>query len=106
MKNRNSSPAQNVEELLQDLRALISEAEGLAASSIQEHSAEALEAMQARFEAAQEKMADIYAGTRRKITAGARYTDETIRAHPYQSLALGAGIGLLVGILLGRSSNK
>lgn len=106
MKTRNSNPAQNVEELLQDLRALVSEAEGLAASTIHEHSTEALEAMQARFETAREKMADIYTGTRRKIVAGARYTDETIREHPYQSLAITAGIGVLVGILLGRSSNK
>ncbi len=106
MKNRNSNPAQTPEELLQDLRALISEAEGLAANSIHEHSAEAIEALRARFECAQEKMAELYDGARKKVVAGARYTDEAIREHPYQSLAIAAGVGLLVGVLLGRNSNK
>ena len=36
--------------------------------------------------------------------AGAKYTDETIRENPYQSMAVAAGLGLLVGVLIGRRS--
>ena len=57
-----------------------------------------------RFLAAQERFADVYTGARKKVIAGAKYTDETIRANPYQSLAIAAGVGLLVGVLLGRRS--
>jgi ElaB/YqjD/DUF883 family membrane-anchored ribosome-binding protein len=60
--------------------------------------------LRSRFAAAQERCADAYAGARKKVIAGAKYTDETIRANPYQSLAIAAGLGLLIGVLLGRRS--
>jgi ElaB/YqjD/DUF883 family membrane-anchored ribosome-binding protein len=104
MKNRQTTPAQTPEELLQDLRNLISEAEAMVGDSVKEHSAEAVDALRERFEAAQERLTDLYAGARRKVVAGARYTDEKIRENPYQSLAIAAGVGVLVGVLLGRSS--
>jgi ElaB/YqjD/DUF883 family membrane-anchored ribosome-binding protein len=31
-----------------------------------------------------------------------RATDDTIRLHPYQSIGIAAGIGMLIGLLLGR----
>lgn len=106
MKTRQTTPAQTPEELLQDLRNLVSEAEAMLGDSVKEHSAEALEALRTRFEAAQERLGDLYAGARRKVVAGAHYTDEKIRENPYQSIAIAAGIGVLIGVLLGRSSSK
>lgn len=104
--NRTVTPAQTPEELLQDLRALVSEAEAMLGDSLKEHSSEAVEALRARYEATQERLAEFYAGAKKKVVAGARYTDEAIRTHPYQSIAIAAGVGLLVGVLLGRNSNK
>lgn len=104
MKTRNITPAQTPEELLQDLRALVSEAEAMLGDSVKEHSAEAIEALRNRFEAAQERIANMYAGARKKVVAGAHYADQTIRENPYQSLAVAAGVGLIIGILLGRNS--
>lgn len=104
--NRSVTPAQTPAELLQDLRALVSEAEAMLGDSLKEHSAEAVDALRARYEATQERLAEFYAGAKKKVVAGARYTDETIREHPYQSIAIAAGVGLLVGVLLGRNSNK
>ena len=34
----------------------------------------------------------------------AQCTDQAIRANPYQSLAIAAGVGILVGVLIGRRS--
>lgn len=102
MKNRTATPTP--EELLHDLRNLVSEAEALLSDSVKEHSAEAIDALRERFESAQESLAQAYAGARKKVVAGARYADETIRENPYQSLAIAAGVGVLVGVLLGRSS--
>ena len=74
------------------------------AGSATEHSADAFDSLRSRFSAAQERFTDAYAGARKKVIAGAKYTDETIRANPYQSLAIAAGIGLIIGVLAGRSS--
>ena len=72
--------------------------------SVSEHTEDAISALRTRFDAAQERFADLYEGAKKKVVAGAKCTDAAIRANPYQSLAIAAGVGLLVGVLLGRRS--
>ena len=103
MKN-NQDTARTHKELLTELQALVAEAETMMGDSLAEQSAEAIESLRSRFAAAHERFTDAYAGARKKVIAGAKYTDETIRANPYQALAIAAGVGLLVGIFLGRRS--
>jgi len=103
MKNRTESAAQKPQELLEELRSLVTEAEKLM-SDTAEQSEDAISALRSRFESAQERVSDLYAGARKKVVAGAKYTDEAIRENPYQSLAIALGAGLLVGVLLGRRS--
>ncbi|HTJ79622.1 MAG TPA: hypothetical protein VL357_11555 [Rariglobus sp.] len=91
-------------ELLGDLQALVVEAEAMMADSVSEHSSEAIENLRARFNAAQERLSGLYEGAKKRVMAGAKCTDETIRANPYQSIAIAAGAGLLVGVLVGRRS--
>ncbi len=91
-------------ELLHDLQKLVGEAEAMITDSVTEHSADAVESLQARFHAAQERFADVYAGARKKVIAGAKCTDTAIRENPYQALAIAGGVGLLLGVLLGRRS--
>ena len=104
MKNTNDTTAQTPKELLNDLRTLVAEAEKMMGDALSEHTADAVGALRTRFDAAQERFADAYAGARRKVIAGAKYTDEAVRANPYQSLAIALGAGLLIGVLIGRSS--
>ena len=104
MKNRTHPPAETPEELLSDLRTLVVEAEKMLEDTVSEHSQEALDAVRARFEAAQERLGRLYEGTKKKVAGGARCTDEAIREHPYQSLAIALGVGMLVGVLVGRRS--
>ncbi|HSY54639.1 MAG TPA: hypothetical protein VK785_09340 [Opitutaceae bacterium] len=103
MKN-NTDTVHTPKELLSELQTLVTEAETMIAGSATEHSADAFDSLRSRFSAAQERFTDAYAGARKKVIAGAKYTDETIRANPYQSLAIAAGVGLLVGVLVGRRS--
>jgi ElaB/YqjD/DUF883 family membrane-anchored ribosome-binding protein len=103
MKN-NKDTTHTPKELLVELQALVTEAETMMAGSLSEPSNEAFGHLRERFGAAQERFADLYAGARKKVVAGAKYTDETIRANPYQSIAIAAGVGLLVGVLVGRRS--
>jgi ElaB/YqjD/DUF883 family membrane-anchored ribosome-binding protein len=103
MKHNNDT-AQTPKELLDELQTLVTEAEAMIAGAATEHSADAFDSLRSRFGAAQERFTDAYAGARKKVVAGAKYTDEAIRANPYQSLAIAAGVGLIIGVLAGRSS--
>lgn len=100
----NQTATHTPKELLTELKALVAEAESMAMDSLSEHSNEALSNLRARFEATQERFSALYDGAKTKVVAGAKCADETIRANPYQSLAIAAGVGLLVGVLLGRRS--
>ncbi len=101
MKN-NKSTAQTPKELLNDLQSLVSEAEKMMSESLSEHTADAVSAMRTRYDAAQERVSEMYDGARKRVVAGAKCTDEAIRENPYQSLAIAGGVGLLVGLLLAR----
>jgi ElaB/YqjD/DUF883 family membrane-anchored ribosome-binding protein len=101
---KNTKEATTPNELLHDLQTLVAEAEAMIADSVTEQSAEAVDSLQARFHAAQERFADAYAGARKRVIAGAKCTDAAIRENPYQALAIAAGVGLLAGVLLGRRS--
>jgi ElaB/YqjD/DUF883 family membrane-anchored ribosome-binding protein len=89
-------------DLLSDLQALVVEAERMLTGSLSEHSAETFRKLRARFDVARDQFADTYAGARVKAIAGAKYTDECIRANPYRSIAVAGGIGVLVGMLVHR----
>lgn len=104
MKNKTDSTAQTPQDLLAELRSLVSDAEKMVGDSLTENSEDAVSTLRSRFDAAQERMGELYTTARKKVVAGARYTDETIRANPYQSLAIAAGIGVLIGVLVGRRS--
>jgi ElaB/YqjD/DUF883 family membrane-anchored ribosome-binding protein len=103
MKN-NHDTAQTPKDLLDELQALVTEAETMIADSQTNHQPEDIDSLRSRFTAAQERFTDACAGAKKKVIAGAKYTDKTIRANPYQSLAIAAGVGILLGVFLGRRS--
>lgn len=106
MNTKTEAATQTPQELLKNLRALVTEAEKILADSNAGHSETRLEALRERYEAAQERLADYYSTAKRKVVAGAKYTDEAIRTHPYQSLAIAAAVGVLAGVLIGRRTSK
>jgi|CZKI01.1.fsa_nt_gi ElaB/YqjD/DUF883 family membrane-anchored ribosome-binding protein len=107
MKNSRSAATheQTPETFISDVRTLVTEAQKLLDASDSSEGAgngEAGSALRERFEAAQERFAELYATAKKRVVAGGKYADETIRANPYQSVALAAGVGLLIGLLVGR----
>jgi ElaB/YqjD/DUF883 family membrane-anchored ribosome-binding protein len=104
MKNNKTTTAQTPKELLEDLHTLVADAERMMGESISEHTADAVSALRTRYDAAQERISDMYEGAKTRVVAGAKCTDTAIRENPYQALAIAAGVGLLAGILLGRRS--
>jgi ElaB/YqjD/DUF883 family membrane-anchored ribosome-binding protein len=101
MKN-NKEHAHTPAELLTELKTLVAEAETMMADSLSEHTADALGNLRDRFSAAQERFSEMYDRTKKKVVAGAKYTDSTIRENPYQSIAIALGVGVLLGLVVGR----
>ncbi len=101
MKN-NKDNSHTPKELLAELQTLVSDAETMMAESVTENSAEALGDLRARFGAAQERMGELYDTAKKKVVAGAKCTDTAIRENPYQSMAIALGVGVLIGVLVGR----
>lgn len=108
MKAETDRIPQTPEDVLNELRSLVNEAEKILGQAPQDscNCDATLDALRARLEAAQERFASLYEGTKRKVVAGARYTDEKIRDNPYQSLAIALGVGVLAGVLVGRRWNS
>jgi ElaB/YqjD/DUF883 family membrane-anchored ribosome-binding protein len=109
MKNRHEdteATAETPEQLIEHISRLMAEAEAMIAGPIAEQTGGKIEEMKARLEAARDKLGDMYGKARKNVVAGAKYTDETIRTYPYQSLAVALGVGVLIGALIGRRSNN
>jgi ElaB/YqjD/DUF883 family membrane-anchored ribosome-binding protein len=104
MKN-NQHVASSAKELLTELQGLVVEAQGLVVDSVSGNSAEAMQVLRERFDAAQQRFLAVCDETREKIVAGAKYTDARIRQNPYKSVAVALGVGVLVGVLASRRSN-
>ena len=103
MKNNQS---QSPQDLVHDLQALVLEAEQMIGGTVSESSTATMGALRARYDAAQERLGELYENTKGRVVAGAKCTDAAIRANPYQSIAIAAGVGLLIGVLVGRRSNQ
>ncbi len=43
---------------------------------------------------------------RDQAVAGAKATDEAVRSHPYQAIAIGVGVGALIGYLAARRCSR
>jgi len=103
MQNRSGEGIeQSTEKLLQDLKAVVRDGEELlraGAHELGERGMAARERLAAALEAAKE--------TRRRLEQRAREslktTDRVVREHPYQSIGIAFGVGLLIGVLINRN---
>jgi ElaB/YqjD/DUF883 family membrane-anchored ribosome-binding protein len=104
MKNNRSNAleAETPAQLLETLRQLVSETEQLL-DNAGEHAGEKISDLRARIGHASESLQEFYGTARQKIIAGARRANETIRAHPYESLAVTLGVGVILGAIIRRS---
>ena len=100
--NRLEALAETPEQLLETLRQLVAETEQLVADA-SEPAAEKMADIRARIGRANDSLQEFYSTYRQKIIDGARRADETIRMHPYESLAVSLGLGVVLGALLRRS---
>lgn len=106
MNNRHhTSSPETPEQLIEHISRLMSEAEAMIAGPVSDQSPGKLTDIKDRLESARARLNEVYAAARTNVVAGARFTDETIRQHPYQSLAIALGIGVLLGALFRRNGS-
>jgi ElaB/YqjD/DUF883 family membrane-anchored ribosome-binding protein len=91
----------NIEKIMADLQMLSRDAEALmqaTAGQAGEKAGELRDRLAAALESAKASCQRVEA----KAIAGAKVADNTIRAHPYESIGVAFGVGLLIGVLVGR----
>lgn len=103
MENSHSRLAR--ERVLADLRALTHDAEELlkaTAGDVSEKASEARARVTAALERAKATYQDLHDQGLASAREAVKKADTTIREHPYQSVGIAFGIGLLLGVLLKR----
>ncbi len=90
-----------IRKLVEDFKVVVHDAEGLLKASAGELGEKAREA-RTRLAASLEGAKASFHNVEEKAIAGAKATDKIIREHPYQSLGVAFGVGLLIGVLVTR----
>lgn len=95
--------ADSPEQLVENLRSLIAEAEKTLGSDLATGAEDKLASLRERFADARDKVEHAFEVAKEKVVAGAKQTDSAIRSHPYESLAIALGVGVLLGAFLRRN---
>lgn len=96
-----SNPGVSRERVKEDLRTLVHDAEELFKATAGDMSERAKEA-RSRLTAALERAKVTCQDLESKTIAAAKATDKVIREHPYESVGIAFGVGLLIGVLVTR----
>jgi ElaB/YqjD/DUF883 family membrane-anchored ribosome-binding protein len=104
MKNRHETTYETPEQIIEHISQLMSEAEAMIAGPIAEKAGSKFADLKERLEDARDKLTEVYGKARRNVIAGAKYADNTIRENPYVSLGAALGVGVVLGMLIKRSS--
>ncbi len=94
----------STEKIVGELKTLARGAEDLLQATAGEMSAKAREArsrLAAKIESAKETCERL----QDKAVEGAKATDRAIREHPYESIGVAFGLGLLIGVLVNRRNH-
>jgi len=89
------------EQLVRDLKAVVRDAEELVKATAGQ-AGEKLTEVRGRLAAALESAKGTCHELEEKTVAAAKATDCCIRQHPYESIGVAFGVGLLIGVLIRR----
>jgi ElaB/YqjD/DUF883 family membrane-anchored ribosome-binding protein len=98
MNKQTQAISNDVSQLAEDARALLTATADVAGEKVGE--------ARKRLAAALESGKEIYSRVRDKAVEGAKVADQTVRENPYQAIAIGVGVGTLIGYLLGRRCSR
>ena len=98
MNKQTQAISNDVSQLAEDARALLTATADVAGEKVGE--------ARKRLAAALESGKEIYSRVRDKAVEGAKVADQTVRENPYQAIAIGVGVGALIGYLVGRRCSR
>src|SRR6185312_8798152 len=84
--------------LAEDARALMAATADVAGEKVSD--------ARKRLAAALERGREIAGNVRDKAVEGAKVVDQTVRENPYQAIAIGVGVGALIGFLVARRCSR
>lgn len=93
------------DKLMADLRVVVADAEQLlklTASDVSDSTAGLRERLLERMTQAKHNLLTLQASATEKAKAAGHAADDYVHDHPWRSVAVGAGVGLVVGLLIGR----
>lgn len=93
------------EKMIADLRLVVADAEELLKMTADEMGEAAVglrERLQDRLSQAKHRLLTLQSAVTDNAKAAGRAADDYVHDHPWQSVAIGAGVGVLVGLLLAR----
>lgn len=91
----------NMEKLVGDLKVLSRDAEAMLQATAGQ-AGEKMSELRSRLSTVVESAKAAVHRIEEKAVAGAKVADKTIREHPYESIGVAFGVGLLIGVLVGR----
>ncbi len=97
----NNANEVSMKKLIQDFKVVLHDAENLAKVTAGDLGEKVREA-RAKLATSMESAKESYAKVEEKATVCAKATDKVIRDHPYESLGVAFGVGLLIGVLVTR----
>jgi ElaB/YqjD/DUF883 family membrane-anchored ribosome-binding protein len=101
----NTTSEFNTQKLVADLKVVVADAEELlraSAGQAGEKVAVARERIQTSLAAARIKLSDAEQAVRERSKEAANATDEFVHDQPWKAVGIAAGIGLVIGLLIGR----
>lgn len=93
------------DKLMADLRVVVADAEELlklTAGDLNESTLGLRERLQQRLADAKHSLLTLQASATEKAKAAGHAADDYVHDHPWRAIAAGAGVGLVVGLLIGR----
>jgi ElaB/YqjD/DUF883 family membrane-anchored ribosome-binding protein len=87
--------------LSHDAHTLVEDARGLLEAT-SEIADEKIATARKRLSVALEAGRETYVNLQERVVKGAKVADRTVRTHPYESMAIALGAGLIVGFLVSR----
>lgn len=96
-----SATSESTDKLMADLRLVVRDAEDVLKATAGDMSEKAKET-RARLGASLESAKAAYHRLEERAIEGAKAADGVIREHPYQSIGIAFGVGVLIGVLVGR----
>ena len=91
--------------LIADVKVLMADADEIVkamASATGEKAIELADRLRINMRNAKDKMADMQVLVTDKAKVAARVTDDYVHDNPWQAVGIAAGVGLLLGLLMGR----